>query len=73
MCNTCFPLQQWLHERASVLCYTYIVRLVDFAIDRGSVVGLATGYVPEIRGSNSGGGEIFLTRRDRPWGQTKLL
>jgi hypothetical protein len=23
-----FPLQQWLHELASVLCYTYIVCLV---------------------------------------------
>ena len=23
-----FPLQQWLHERASVLGYTYIARLV---------------------------------------------
>ena len=23
-----FPLQQWLHERASVFCYTYITCLV---------------------------------------------
>jgi hypothetical protein len=30
ICNTyCFfPLQQWTHERVSVLCYTYIARLV---------------------------------------------
>ena len=26
---TAFPLQQWLHERASMLRYTYIARLVD--------------------------------------------
>ena len=24
-----FPLQQWLHERASILCYTYIACLFD--------------------------------------------
>jgi hypothetical protein len=26
--NTAFPLQTWLHERASVLRYTYIACLV---------------------------------------------
>ena len=25
-----FPLQRWLHERASMLRYTYIARLVQF-------------------------------------------
>ena len=25
-----FPLHQWLHERALVLCYTYIARLVIY-------------------------------------------
>jgi len=25
-----FPLQQWLHERASMLCYTYITWFSDF-------------------------------------------
>ena len=24
ICNASFPQQQWLHERASLLCYTYI-------------------------------------------------
>ena len=28
MCNTSFPLQQWLHERVSVLRYTYTACLV---------------------------------------------
>jgi len=26
--NTAFPLQQWLHEYTSVLCYTYIAFLL---------------------------------------------
>jgi len=25
-----FPLQQWLHERPSILCYTYIACLSQF-------------------------------------------
>jgi hypothetical protein len=38
MCTACwiliaFPPQQWLHERASVLCYTYIACLAIFYID----------------------------------------
>ena len=28
-----FPLQQWLHERASVLSYTHITCLVNFGVD----------------------------------------
>jgi hypothetical protein len=68
-----FHCQQWLHERASVLCYTHIVCLVDFVVGRDSVVGLATGYGSEVRGSNSGGGKIYLTRRDGPWSQPNLL
>jgi hypothetical protein len=65
ICNTCFPLQQWCTNVPH--CCTYIDCLVDvdFAIGWDSVIGLATGHAPEIRGSNSGGGEIFLTRRDR--------
>jgi hypothetical protein len=55
----------------SVMLYVHCC-VVDFAIGRDSVVGLATGYGPEVRGSNSGGGEIFLTHRDEPWGQPNL-
>ena len=29
-----FPLQQWLHERGSMLCYTYIACLVVSGFDR---------------------------------------
>ena len=32
---------------------------------------LATGWA--VRGSNPGGGEIFRTRPDRPWGLPSLL
>ena len=36
-----------------------------------SVQRLATGWT--VRGSNPGGGEIFHTRPDRPWGPPSLL
>ena len=41
---------------------------------RDSAVGiarLATGWT--VRGSNTGGDEIFLTPLDRPWGLPSLL
>ena len=37
----------------------------------GSVVGIATGWT--VRGSNPGGGDIFRTCPDRPWGPPSLL
>jgi hypothetical protein len=36
-----------------------------------SVLRLATGWT--VRGSNSGGGEIYRTRPGRPWGLPSLL
>ena len=36
-----------------------------------SVLRLATGWT--VRGSNPGGGEIFRTSPDRPWGPPSLL
>ena len=36
-----------------------------------SVQGLATGWM--VRGSNPGGGEIFCTHPDWPWGTPSLL
>jgi len=38
----------------------------------GSVVSIATGYGLD-KGSNPGGGEIFRTCIDRPWGPPSLL
>jgi len=39
---------------------------------RGSSVGIVTtGWT--VRESNPGGGEIFRTRPDRPWGPPSLL
>jgi len=39
----------------------------------GSSVGIATGYGLDGPGSNLGGGEIFRTCPDRPWGPPSLL
>ena len=39
--------------------------------DSGSLVGIATGWA--VRGSNPGGGKIFRTCPDRPWGPPSLL
>ena len=40
---------------------------------RDSSVGIATRYGWMVRGSNPGGGEIFRTHPDRPWGPPSLL
>ena len=40
---------------------------------RDSSVGIATRYGLDGPGSNPGGGEIFRTRPDRPWGPPSLL
>jgi hypothetical protein len=40
---------------------------------RNSSVGIATRYGLDGPGSNLGGGEIFRTRSDRPWGPPSLL
>ena len=39
----------------------------------GSSLGIATGYGLDGPGSNPGGGEIFRTCSDRPWGPPSLL
>jgi hypothetical protein len=39
----------------------------------GSVVGIATGYGLDGPGMNPGGGEIFRTCPDWPWGPPSLL
>jgi hypothetical protein len=49
-------------------CYVY-----DTLSGPGSSVGIVTGYSLTVRGSNPGGGEIFRTCPDRPWGPPSLL
>jgi hypothetical protein len=44
-----------------------------YQIIRSSAVGIATGYGLDGPGSNPGGGEIFRTFPDRPWGPPSLL
>ena len=39
----------------------------------GSVVGIATDYGLDSWGSNPGGGEIFRTSPEQPWGPPSLL
>jgi hypothetical protein len=40
-------------------------------IKKGAWAEIATGWT--VRGSNPGGGDIFRTRPDRPWGLPSLL
>jgi hypothetical protein len=40
---------------------------------RDSSVGIAAGYGLDGPGIEPGGGEIFLTHPDRPWGPPSLL
>jgi hypothetical protein len=44
-----------------------------FQVGRDSSVGIATVYGLDDPGSNPGGGEIFRTCPDRPWGPPSLL
>ena len=65
-------MKEWICK-----CNTFLVLdkyYFIFLISRGisqSVQRLATGWT--VRGSNPGGGEIFLTRPDRPWDSPSLL
>ena len=52
---------------AALLCYS-----TTGHSGPGSSVGIATGYGLDGSGSNPGGGEIFRTCPDRPWGPPSL-
>jgi len=53
----------WVHLSDHCLCERQPVNItVIYRVGQDSAVGMAT-----VRGSNSGGGEIFRTRPDRPW------
>jgi hypothetical protein len=49
------------------------VHVQFYTVGRGSSIGIATRYGLPARGSNSGRGEIFRTRPDRPCGPPNLL
>jgi hypothetical protein len=55
ICNTyCFPLQQWLHERAIILRYTYIVCLtIDLNCFTTFIIASAIITVPIVFTLNS--------------------
>jgi hypothetical protein len=52
---------------------THILYCILSLVGPGSIVGIATGYEPDGSGSNPGGGEIFRTCPDWPWGPPSLL
>ena len=51
--------------------FLYIIKVL--MCGPGSSVGIVTGYGLDGPGSNPGGGEIFRTCPDRPWGPPSLL
>ena len=54
------------------LGWTVVNEVVNIRLQVGldSVVGIVACYGLDNPGSNSGGGEIFHTRPDRPWGHS---
>jgi hypothetical protein len=58
-----------LNSCVTVILYTWFTDVVGPVAQ--SVKPLATGWT--VRGSNPGGGEIFRTCPDRPWGAPSLL
>jgi hypothetical protein len=56
------------------LCLYHVCVCASARVCRpGSSVGIVTDYGLDGLGSNPGGGEIFRTRPDRPWGPPSLL
>jgi hypothetical protein len=53
----------------------YVTQILSLHLHAFTLVGLLPAYVVggPVRGSNYGGGEIFLTRPDRPWVPPSLL
>jgi hypothetical protein len=52
---------------------TILLKVSHFVINTVLILTLATGYGLDSPGSNPGGGEIFRTCPDRPWGPPSLL
>ena len=63
-----FDVRKLLHHRTIQIMQQTRCKMSRVA---QSVWRLATGWT--IRGSNPGGGEIFRTCQDRPWGPPSLL
>jgi hypothetical protein len=59
------------HTHTHIYIYIYIYIYIKWAGIAQSVQRLATGWT--VRGSNPGGGKIFRTLPDRPWGLPSLL
>jgi len=62
----------------AVILYVYVESAIDLVqnraqADRDSSGGTTTRYGLDGPGMNPGGGEIFCTRPDRPWGPPSFL
>jgi hypothetical protein len=69
-----FPLaaRETAHNNAiKIMRRMVLERNIDYNIKLHRLETLTTGWT--VRGSNPGGGEIFRTRLDRPWGPPSLL
>ena len=80
ICNRQCPWDRLFSEyfcpplSTSFKCPKFIIPLAPIAaVGRDSSVGIANRYGLDGPGSNPDGGEIFLTRPDRPWGLPSLL
>ena len=73
----CFMWPHSVHLKVSGCSEALLVTQYDYSPVMGaagiaqSVWRLATGWT--VRGSNPGGGKIFRTRPDLPWGPPSLL
>jgi len=63
------PIFRW-RVQVFYLCHVYFCVPSDTHFGQLSI---AAAYGLEVRGSNTGGSEIFPTRLDRPWGPPSLL
>jgi len=65
MCFVLFNSMKCANKRTKHICYESPL------LSRVSVDGIATGWT--VWGSNTGEGEIFRTRPNRPWGPYSVL
>jgi len=66
--NILLFLKTYIYHLSHELRYPHVN-----TVGRDSSVGIATGYGLDGPGMNPGGGEIFCTCPDRPWGPPSLL
>ena len=73
MCNLFGTLGLLYCRYREVQHVIIIVTIIIIIVGRDSSVGIGTATGWTVRASNSGGGDIFHARPDRPWGPPSLL